>query len=332
MEFDFRHIRTKSKTVFSVSMAGILCPVIGGLCLGKWLHSQFAPLTSFGPFQLCICIALSITALPVLGQILLEMRLERTALGAMAISAAAMDDVVGWIGLAAVSFLASAQFHWGPILLQAAGVLLLLLTLLYVVGPILRWFWNQSLTRDEPSDASRMPSTFLAALLICLFGCCLATNALGVFSFFGAFLFGVALHEQTDLVKAWRDQMSNFVSVALVPVYFTTTGLRAEIGSLNTATAWLGCALVFLTGAGCKLFGCWAAARLSGQGQRESLSIAALMNTRALMGLVAINLGYELGMMPKELFTMFVIMSLSTTAMTGPLLRRFLPMELRPVD
>jgi Kef-type K+ transport system membrane component KefB len=331
MEFDFRHIRTRSHTVLAVSLAGMLAPAAGGLCLGRWLHKQFAPQTDFAGFQLCICIALSITALPVLGRILLEMRLERTALGAMAISAAAIDDTVGWIGLAAVSVLAAARFHWGPLAWQAGGVLLFFLTLLYIAGPVLKWFWKRSLARVEPADASKMPSTFLAALLICLFGCCLATNALGVFSFFGAFLLGVALHEQADLVKAWRDQLSNFVMVALVPVYFTNTGLRAEIGSLNFPAAWLGCGLVLFTGAACKLLGCWAAARASGRTQREAISIAALMNTRALMGLVAINMGYDLGLLPRELFTMFVLMSLITTAMTGPILRRSLPLELRPL-
>jgi Kef-type K+ transport system membrane component KefB len=331
MEFDFRHFRARSRTVISVSLAGILAPAAGGLCIGRWLHERFAPQTDFPGFQLCVCIALSITALPVLGRILLEMRLERTALGAMVISAAAVDDVVGWIGLAAVTFLAAARFRWTPMLVQAVGVLLFFLALLYVVGPALKWFWKKSIARVEPADASGMPSTFLAALLICLFGCCLATNQLGVFSFFGAFLLGVALHEQADLVKAWRDQLSNFVMVALVPVYFTTTGLRAEVGSLNSAAAWLGCGLVLFAGAAGKLFGCWAAARASGQTQRESISIAALMNTRALMGLVAINMGYELGLLPKELFTMFVIMSLVTTAMTGPLLKWSLPEELRPL-
>jgi Kef-type K+ transport system membrane component KefB len=90
--------------------------------------------------------------------------------------------------------------------------------------------------------------------------------------------------------------------------------------------------LVLVTGAACKLFGCWAAARACGQTWRESISIAALMNTRALMGLVAINMGYELGLLPRELFTMLVIMSLVTTAMTGPILKWSLPVELRSLQ
>jgi Kef-type K+ transport system membrane component KefB len=330
MEFDFGHFNRHSRTVIGISFMGILGPTLGGLCLGPWLHRHFAPATDFSGFQLYVCVALSITALPILGRILLEMKLERTALGAIAISAAAIDDVIGWIGLAAVTALATSKFHLLPMLLQIVGVALFFLVLTKAVGPALRWFWQRSRSHPDRSAAA-MPSTFLAVLLMCLFACCLATNRLGIFSIFGAFLLGVALHQQTDLAKAWRDQMSNFVLVALVPIFFTNTGLRTEIGSLNSALAWLGCAWVLLAGAGGKLLGCWGACRLGGRPNAEALTIAALMNTRALMGLIAVNVGYDLGLLPKELFTMFVIMSLATTAMTGPLLHCFLPSELRPL-
>ncbi|HUD82950.1 MAG TPA: cation:proton antiporter [Candidatus Saccharimonadales bacterium] len=329
MEFDFGHFRRQSRTVVGVSLMGIIAPVMGGLAIGHWLHDRFAPNVDFLGFQLYVCIALSITALPILGRILLEMKLERTAFGMLAVSAAAIDDVIGWVGLAAVTALVTSKFRWMPMFGQIFGLALFFLLLMKAGGPALRWFWKRSLARVDRSDASKMPSSFLAVLLICLFGCCLITNQLGVFSIFGGFLLGVALHQQNDLVKAWRDQLSNFVMVALVPIFFTNTGLRTEIGSLNSSVALLGCATILLVGAAGKLLGCWAAARLGGQPNRDAICIAALMNARALMGLVAINVGYELGVLPKDLFTMFVIMSLVTTAMTGPLLKWFLPLELR---
>jgi len=331
MEFDFGHFRTKSKTVISVSLAGILAPVVGGLCVGRWLHEHFAAQTNFLGFQLFVCIALSITALPILGRILLEMKLERTALGALAVSAAAVDDVIGWIGLAVVTALATSKFRWMPMVGQAVGVLAFFLALMYGVGPALKWFWKKTTAQREPGSACKMPPSFLAVLLICLFGCCLVTHRLGVFLLFGAFMLGVSLHQQVDLVAAWREQFSNFVLVALVPIFFTNTGLRTELGSLNSWMTWAGCGVVLAVGAAGKLLGCWGAARATGQSARAAWSLGALMNARALMGLVAINVGYELGLLPKELFTMFVIMSLVTTAMTGPLLRLTLPPELRPL-
>lgn len=173
-----------------------------------------------------------------------------------------------------------------------------------------------------------MPPTFLAVLLIGLFISCEVTSYLKVFALFGAFMFGVALHEQADLVRAWREQFSNLVLVALVPIFFTNTGLRTEVGSLNSSLAWVACATIFFVAAAGKLAGCGIVAKLTGQSTRESISIAALMNTRALMALIAINVGYDLKLLPKELFTMFIIMALVTTAMTGPMLRLWLPDDL----
>jgi Kef-type K+ transport system membrane component KefB len=326
MEFDFGHLRTRSRTVMAVSIAGLIAPVLCGLLIGPWLHRHFAPETNRFGFQLFVCIALSITALPIMGRILLELRLERTPLAALAISAAAIDDVAGWIALAAITALATASFAWQPVLVQSAGVLALFVFLLRVVGPGLRRFWNRATAADP---ARRMPPSFLAVLLLTLFACAIATNALGVFSIFGAFLLGVALHQEASLVRAWRARFSDFVLVALVPIFFTNTGLRTEIGSLNTPQAWLGCGVVLLAAVAAKLGGCFLGARLTGQPAREALCIASLMNTRALMALVAINLGYDLKLLPRELFTMFVIMALVTTAMTGPLLRWLLPPELK---
>ncbi len=326
MEFDFGHLRSRSTTVTAVSLMGIAAPVLGGLAIGPWLHRAFAPDTQFLGFQLFICIALSITALPIMGRILLEMKLERSIIGVLSISAAAIDDALGWIGLATVTALATAHFGWRPILLQATGVIAAFLIIYYLVGPAVMHLWRKS-TRS--THGTGLPPGFLAVLLIVLFTCCLVTNQLGIFSIFGAFMLGVALHREPGLVKAWREKFSDFVLVAFVPIFFTNTGLRTEVGSLNTVQAWIGCGLVFFVATAGKLGGCWLAALLTGQRQREALSIATLMNTRALMGLVAINVGYELKLLPKELFTMFVIMALLTTAMTGPLLRLCLPKELR---
>ncbi|MGZ4963572.1 MAG: cation:proton antiporter [Limisphaerales bacterium] len=333
MEFDYAHLRTRSKTVIGVSIAGIVVPMLGGLLIGKWLHTTFAPQTKYVGFQLFVCIALSITALPIMGRILLEMKLERTALGALCISAAAIDDVIGWIGLAVITSLATSNFDWFKVTLQTAGVITFFIFLRKVVGPIIKWYWRKSVTKGgdgtSPNSASaRMPPTFLAVLLIMLFGACEAASYLKVFSLFGAFMFGVAIHDQVDLVKSWRDQFANFVLVALVPIFFTNTGLRTEIGSINSGIAWLACGAILAVAAIGKLAGCGIVAKLSGQSTRDSLCIAALMNTRALMALVAINVGYELKLLPKELFSMFIIMALVTTAMTGPLLKWGLPNDL----
>ena len=326
MEFDFSHLRSRSRTVTAVSVLGIVAPALGGLLIGPWLHRHFVPEVNFVGFQLFICIALSISALPIMGRILLEMKLERTALGALAISAAAIDDVIGWIGLAVATALVQSQFQWRTLLFQAGGVVALLLVLQFAVGPALRRLWMR---RASTSETPRLSANFLALLLMVLFTCCLATHWLGVFSIFGAFLCGVALHQEASLVRAWREQFQGFVLVALVPIFFTNTGLHTVIDSLDSGLAWLACALVLLVAVAGKLGGCFLGALATGQSTRDAGCIAALMNTRALMGLVAINVGLELKLLNRELFTMFVIMALLTTVMAGPLLRWWLPKELR---
>jgi Kef-type K+ transport system membrane component KefB len=252
------------------------------------------------------------------------MKLERTALGALSISAAAIDDVVGWVSLAVATALVTSGFNLQSLLLQVAGVGGLFALLLFVVGP-----WLRSLWQKQGGKGSGLSANFLALLLIVLFTCCLVTNRLGVFSIFGAFLFGVALHKETSLVRAWREKFQHFVLVALVPIFFTNTGLHTVVGSLQSRSGWLGCALVLLVAVAGKLGGCFVGARLTGQSPRESACIAALMNTRALMGLVAINVGLENHLLNHEIFTMFVLMALLTTVMAGPLLRLWLPKELR---
>jgi len=244
----------------------------------------------------------------------------------MGISAAAIDDVVGWIMLAVATAVVSSGFDGRKLLGQVAGVVTFFLVLQKLVGPWLRHVWvrSQGKTPDRGLSVS-----FLTLLLLVLFGCCVISNRLGVFAIFGAFLLGVSLHQQTDLVAAWRSRFSDFVIVAMVPIFFTNTGLNTEIGSLKTLLAWVGCAVVLLAAVAGKLGGCFLGARLTGLNAREAGCVAALMNTRALMALVAINIGLDLKLLNRELFTMLVIMALLTTAMTEPLLRWWLPKELR---
>jgi len=326
MEFDYSHLRSRSRTITAVSLLGILVPCLGGLAIGPWLHAQFAPETPRFGFQLFLCIALSISALPIMGRILLEMNLERTVTGAMSISAAAIDDVIGWIMLGVATALVTAKFSTGQLLLQLAGIAGFCLVLQFFVGPGVRRLW-QSQQMSAPEKG--MSNSFLAVLLIGLFASCLITHELGIFVIFGAFLFGVCLHQETGLVKAWRERFSGMVLVAFVPIFFTNTGLNTKIGLLQTPAAWLACALVLVAAVAGKLGGCYLGARLTGQPPRAAGCIAALMNTRALMALIAINVGLDLGLLTPALFTMLVIMALVTTAMCGPLLRWWMPADLR---
>ncbi len=328
MEFDFSHLRHKSKVVVSSSLMGILAPLAGGILIAPWLHRTFAPDLPYFGFVMFVCVALSISALPIMGRILLEMKLERTALGATAISAAAIDDAVGWIflGVATALVKQGEHFTWLPFLGQVALIGLYFAVLMKIVGPLIIKAWRK---QCEAYQTETFTPGFLALLFCVLFISSLITSKLGIFAIFGAFALGVALHSEPTLVKAWRERFADFVIVTLVPIFFTNTGLNTKIGSFDNATAWIGCGLVCGIAIIGKLGGCTLGARWAGAPWREGLSIGALMNTRALMGLIAINVGKDLGLLNDKLFTMFIIMCLLTTATTGPMLRWWLPDDLK---
>ena len=331
MEFDFSHLRRQSRVVVTCSVMGIIAPLLGGLAISPWLHRTFASeLPEFG-FKLFVCIALAISALPIMGRILLEMKLERTPLGATAISAAAIDDAVGWIFLGVSTALVKqgASFSWLPFLGQIIAIVVYFLVLTRVVGPMIIRLWRK---QCQDNKTETFTPGFLALLLCSLFISALITNRLGIFAIFGAFALGVALHSEPSLVKAWREKFADFVIVALVPIFFTNTGLNTRIGSFDSTVDWAGCILVSMVALTGKLGGCSLGARWAGATWKEGLSIGALMNTRALMGLIAINVGRDLGLLNDKLFTMFIIMCLVTTATTGPMLRWWLPDELKKLS
>jgi Kef-type K+ transport system membrane component KefB len=324
MEVNFSHIYSRSRTILWVSILGMAAPFLCGLTIGPWLHDHFAPSTPFGGFQFFLCISLSISALPIMGRILLEMKLERTPIGAMSISAAAIDDVIGWVLLGLAITMATTNSAIWCLAPQLVGILAFYLLLQKFIGPWLCKYWR---TRVSNSNKDQLPPSFLALLLIGLFTCALITHELGIFVIFGAFLFGVSLHLETSLVKAWHDRFSGLVFVAFVPVFFTNSGLNTNIGSLKTPEAWLACLLVFIAGTIGKLGGCYFGARVTGQPPQEAGCIAALMNTRGAMALISINIGLDLKLLTPALFTMLIIMALLTTAMCGPLLRWRLPKD-----
>lgn len=118
-------------------------------------------------------------------------------------------------------------------------------------------------------------------------------------------------------------RVENFSSVLLLPLFFVFTGLRTQIGLLNDPQGWLICLAIIAVATLGKLGGSAISARFAGMSWSDSLQLGALMNTRGLMELIALNIGYDLGILPPRIFTMLVIMALATTALTGPLLTLF---------
>jgi len=108
--------------------------------------------------------------------------------------------------------------------------------------------------------------------------------------------------------------------VMLLPLFFVFTGLRTQAGIFNSGTLWISFACILLCAVVGKFGGSAVVARVLGNSWKESLSIGALMNTRGLMELVVLNIGYDLGILSMEIFSLMVFMALLTTMMTSPLL------------
>jgi Kef-type K+ transport system membrane component KefB len=165
----------------------------------------------------------------------------------------------------------------------------------------------------------------LGGLLAVIFIAAMTTYQIGIFAIFGGFMMGVILYDETELVAAWRARLGDFVTVFLLPIFFTYTGLRTSIGGLDTWADWGLCAAIVVTASLAKLCAGYFAARRSGLDHPESMMIAYMMNTRALMELIVINVGLDLGVISPKLFTMLVIMAIFSTVITTPALRYYLP-------
>jgi Kef-type K+ transport system membrane component KefB len=314
LRLDLAGLRHKAQTAIVVSHASIVVPYFLGVLLSLFLYRQLAPASAtFLAFALFMGIAMSITAFPVLARILTERHMAGTYLGSTAITCAAVDDVTAWSILAVVVAVVNSQG-----LLASAEtiglVLLFIAVMLWVVRPLLARLF-------APSESGPAPGkTVIAGALILLVGSALTTQAIGIHALFGAFLAGAVMPRgarQRDALTARLEEVS---SVLLLPVFFAFTGLRTEIDLLNDARSWLFCAVIVLVATAGKLGGSMLAARLTRLGWIDSFALGALMNTRGLMELIALNVGYELGILSPRVFTMMVLMALVTTLATGPLL------------
>lgn len=317
MDFDFSHLRHIGRTASSVALAGIALPFVLGSCAALAIHAQVAADINRVGFVLFVATALSITAIPILGRIMTELNIQRTRLGVLTITAAAVDDALGWILLAAVSAIVRGSFQW----LDVALMLLATLAFIAIIWGIVRPPLVRLIERNAFCDGDELSLGGLAAVLTLMLVTAAITNRIGIFSIFGPFVLGAALSHERRFCEIVSNRLRHFVHVFFLPIFFTYTGLRTDIGFLNSVSLWLICGLLLLAAVVGKMAGCGLAARAGGLSWRESLCVAIMMNTRALMGLIAINVGRQLGVIPESVFCMLVIMALLTTVVTTPVLK-----------
>lgn len=321
-DFQFGHLQNPRNTraVIWVGATSITVPFLIGLITGRLSASHLAPGMDPLVYSLFFAVGLSITAVPVLGRILREYGLTRTEIGVIAIAAAAVNDVAGWILLAAVSAFAAARFSGTDTLIQIGGLAVFAAGTWFVLRPLTGWLIARYRLRD-----SEVPPNLMATTIAVMFAMAICTYQLGIFAIFGGFAAGLLFHRFDAFVSAWHRQVGRFVMVFFLPVFFTYTGLRTDVRGLDSWSdvQWLG---IILAGAiAGKIVPVYVAGRLCGFDHNRSSILGSLMNTRGLMELIVLNVGYDLGFIPQKVFTMLVIMAVGTTVMTGPMLRVLLP-------
>ncbi len=314
MELDLDILKEKASTAVFISYFSIIIPFGLGVVLSYFLYQRYTPANiPFYAFSLFTGIALSITAFPVLARIIRERGLSGTRLGNIAITAAAIGDIAAWCILAfIVAIVKAGSFHSFIYTIVEIGVYVSVM--LFVIKPMLA---KLAFASTDNAVLKRSVMVFIFIILFLSAYCC---EVIGIHALFGAFLAGGIMPRKKDAIKKLIDKIEDVVLALFLPLFFVSTGLRTQVFLLNSPALWGVCIIITLTAVIGKFGGSVVAARIKNESGKDSLSIGALMNTRGLVELVVLNIGYDLGILSPQMFTMMVIMALATTFMTNPLL------------
>jgi Kef-type K+ transport system membrane component KefB len=314
LELDTKKLHQLGHVAVIISHTSIIVPFILGSLLAYYIYPRMADESiPFTGFLLFMGAAMSVTAFPVLARILTERNLLSTRLGTLTITCAAVDDVTAWCILAAIIAVVRAKLDQLALWQMLTGVAVYLGIMLFILRPLV----SRLAARHERAGTS---DKVLAALLLCMFASSWATEWLGIHALFGAFFAGVMMPKEKDFAEGIRKKLRPLVVILLLPLFFAFTGLRTSIGLIIHLSMIFYCGLVFIVAVAGKLGGSMIAARSMGIQWREAAAIGILMNTRGLIELVILNIGLDIGVLTRPLFSMMVVMAIGTTLMTTPLL------------
>ena len=319
-----QNMRSQLKAAGAVGVLSVIVPLALGLAISPTLYPTLAPAgVAFWPFALFMAAALSITAFPVMARILKDRGMTRTSFGQLSLSAAAVVDVFAWILLAFVVALVGAGEGYTGLVKITVGVVVMLAFLFLGLKPAFAWLLRVKAPDGEPS------TTVMASLMIGLLVTALLTEWLHLHAVFGAFLFGACLPRDDRLLRSLSERIEPISIVVLMPLFFALAGLGTTASAFTGAS--LGAMLLIIGVATFgKIAGGAAGARMAGYSWRDSMATGSLMNARGLMELIVIKIGFDVGLIGPELFTMLLVMALATTAMTGPLMTLCIGRKTKP--
>jgi Kef-type K+ transport system membrane component KefB len=312
VEFRIDLFRARVKSAIAVSVAGMVVPFALAAILTGWLLSipaLFSARASWFEAFLFLGAAIAITAFPMLARIIYERGLNGTSLGALALSAGAIDDAAAWCVLAIV--LASFGGGAAVAVIAIGGAISYVLVALLIGRPLLAKL-GQAVERD-----GRMSNSMLGlVLMLLMLGAC-AMDRAGIHPVFGGFILGAAMPRGL-FAQELKQKLEPFAVVFLLPMFFTFSGLNTRLDMVSSGGLLLVAGVIFLASTFGKGVACWAAARLSGEDNRTALAVGTLMNARGLMELIIVNIGLQRGVIQPALFSMLVLMAILTTLMASP--------------
>ncbi|GMK56105.1 hypothetical protein CspeluHIS016_0211610 [Cutaneotrichosporon spelunceum] len=316
LEVDIAVAKRNGRNSAIISLAGIALPFAIGSGIAVPIYNDFVnkEQVSFGHFLLFICVALSITAFPVLCRILTATKLLDTKVGVIVLSAGVGNDVIGWVLLALTLALSSGKGTGVTsvyILLAAVGWAILLL------WPIRKAFYWAA-KRSGSLDAGHPTPGIMTLTLIIVFVSAFMTGIIGVHPIFGGFLAGLIIPHEGGFAIGITERIDDLVTMLFLPIYFTLSGLNTNIGTLTDGRAWGYVIVLCVVGFVGKFGGCAVTAKWLGYTWRESGAIGMLMSCKGLVELIVLNVGLEAGIIEEKLFSMLVLVAVVLTFITTP--------------
>ena len=305
------------------SAAGIGVPLVLGGLVGWWMVGLGGYFTNkVEPWQgaLFLAAAVAITAFPMLAWIVYDSGLLNTRLGTMALSCAAVDDACSWVLLATV--VATAKGSVFGAVLAIGGGLAYLLFMVYVGRPLLGRLETWTPPRVDVERTGGLPIAHISVVLLVVLAASCFTDAVGIYSVFGAFVAG-AVMPRGALLDAIRERFEPLVAYLLLPAFFIYSGLNTRLTLIFDGSTLLVAGLVLVVSFAAKFGAIGLAARWQGMSWFEAGSMGALANARGLMELILLNIGFEAGLISGRLYTILALMTIITTFVATPLQRLF---------
>jgi Kef-type K+ transport system membrane component KefB len=318
LETDLQLIRRHARTALGVSFGGIVVTFASGFLLGQWLpDTLLADPSERLVFSLFVATAMSISAIPVIAKVLMDLKLMRRDVGQTIIASGMSDDTVGWILLSIVAGLATGGAVTADSVLRSVGSVLAFLLVSFTAG---RWVVKRAL--DFVQDEVRSPDRLVTLVVAFTFAWGALTQALGLEAVLGAFVMGILFGQMPRLPESVHHKLITVSLAIFTPVFFAVAGLKVNVRSLLEPRLLLAAGVVIFVATAGKVVGTYLGARLIGRRDHwTSLSFGAGLNARGAMEIIIATIGLQLGILSPDMFSIIVVMAMVTSLMAPPALR-----------